>query len=433
MSASTEGRLELTLGPSILEFVASTEQSYYWVMPLSNFIHHFLQQGEIIGQHPLRLNLEARIVEFLWQGKPAFIQPLLDYSQRKKLLESGESPHLLTALMVGEIGDNPTDVDDLETWFPSTLLRVLGFATGHDVAAPWIEFRDAEGKLVKRIHRGMGAPDFDKGRRVIEEHPHPLTAIFAAAEQNVPLTVKVTQNHLRMLLEAAQRTPFCQTSTYFVLLHQALLAGTYGGQKSDERLTLLFRAFDCLCKEHDFKKIVWQDDLQANDKIEEMRILSEASKEIRVLAKEAGKRGDSKGVTALGKIAQRVMTADQTDRDFGRAMSMLVEHFKFHDEAVMDAYFAANPLSTTSTWAGVLSLYRNAAIHNGFFDTSNPDFSTEKLHYMNVHLHDLLARILLVMSGYDGPYHPTPKIWVGSQDYIDRIQPGSPAIELGYE
>lgn len=83
-TGNTNTPASIKLSPSILEFVASTEKPFYWVMPLENFLQDFLQSGEVIGQHPLRLNPESRIVEFLWQGKPAFIELLLDYNKRVK-------------------------------------------------------------------------------------------------------------------------------------------------------------------------------------------------------------------------------------------------------------------------------------------------------------------------------------------------------------
>ena len=339
--------------------------------------------------------------------------------------------HLLTAVMIGEIGDNSTDVETLETWVPSILLRVLGFATGHEVVAPWIELRDAQGRLVKRIHRDMGAPDFVSGHRILEEYLHPLGAVWASAENKTPLTVKVTQHHLSRLLEAVQKTPFCQTSTFFVLLYQALRAGA-GGQKLEDRLTHLFRAFDRLCQEQGFRTIFLRNELSPTDKTAVTSILERASDEIRVLASQASARGDITAVKALDRITQRVKAADQTDRDFGSAMSLLVQKFGFHDEAVMNAYFAANPLGSITTWAGVLTTYRNVAIHDGYYDTSNPIFSQKNLYSMNMHLQDLLARILLVMAGYDGPYHPVTERWARSQDYIDRVQPATSADKLGY-
>lgn len=422
----------LGLSPSISEFIVSKNQPYYWVMPLANFVNSFLQYGELIEQHPLRLNNQAAVVQFLWQGKTAFIEPLLDYTQRVNQLENGEIKHLLTSVMVGEVGDNPIDIENLEKWFPATLLRVLGFATGHEVSVPWIEFRDADGKLVKRIHRDMGEPEFVTGHRIIEEFYHPLTEIFASAMNKTPLNVTATQYHLSKLLEAVQNTPFCKTTTYYVLLHQALIAGA-GGQHLDERLTHLFRAFDRLCTNQGFRTVMLRNELTDADKTNAMDVLEKARKEIKLLASQAGRRGDIKAQNVLDCIAKRVKAADEKDREFGLAMCSLVQKFGFHDETVMNAYFASNPLGSKTTWASVLTLYRNVAIHDGYFNTSDPAFSQKNLCSMNVHLQDLLVRILLVMSGYEGPYHPIHATYGGSQDYIYRIQPDTSARNLGYK
>ncbi len=431
VNISTEKDARLKLSPSVSEYAISDGKPHYWVLPLSNFVCDFLQRGEIVGQHPLRLDAESRVVEFLWQGMPSFIEPLLDYDQREKLLESSETQYLLTAVMVGEIGDNPTNTDAVETWFPSTLLRVLSFATGHEVAAPWIEFRDTAGNLVKRIHRNMGSPDFISGRRIIEEHLHPLGAVWAAAENKTALTVKPTQYHLSKLLEAVQSTPFCQTSTFFVLLHQALKAGA-SGQKLDDRLIHLFRAFDRLCKDGGFRQINLRDNLAAANQTAVLRILDNARTEIRVLASRSRDLGDTGSENILDIIAQKASSADRKDNNFGISMSLLLQSHGFHDEAVMNTHLAASPIGDVTTWVRLLNIYRNVAIHDGYFDTSDPMFSQKYLYSMNVHLQDLLARMLLTLCKYDGPYHPIPKIWAGSQDYINRIQPDTPAIELGY-
>ena len=86
-----------------------------------------------------------------------------------------------------------------------------------------------------------------------------------------------------------------------------------------------------------------------------------------------------------------------------------------------------------TTWRNALTNYRNVNIHDAFFDTSDPAYRFDNIYGMTLHLLDLLARILLVLSGYNGPYHPIPAILVGTQKPLDWVKPDTPANELGYE
>src|SRR2546425_6024735 len=40
------------------------------------------------------------------------------------------------------------------SWFPFDILSALSFASGSEVGFPWIEIRDEEGALIRRLHGG---------------------------------------------------------------------------------------------------------------------------------------------------------------------------------------------------------------------------------------------------------------------------------------
>ena len=69
--------------------------------------------------------------------------------------------------MIGEVGNSSIEFTNLDTWFPFEFLLLLGIATGSEIGAPWIEFRDATGKLVRRLHVGLGNPVFLRGHAAI--------------------------------------------------------------------------------------------------------------------------------------------------------------------------------------------------------------------------------------------------------------------------
>ena len=306
--------------PEEAELIVSDEKPVFWALPLSNFLSRFLRHSDELHNHPLRLDNDQRIISFTWNGKAAYIEPLLDYQRREELLKQGEERNLITAMMVGEVGDYPTDAKSLGSWFPDTLLRVLGFATGNEVGAPWVEFRDANGNLVKRVYRHLGAPNFTGGRRIIEE-------LFTPNTGN--------------LLNAVQHTLFCQKPLYRVLLHHAIRADE-NAQTVEDQLSHLFRAFDRLCQEHGIKTEFLRGTLPEPEKSNVLRALNQTAHDINVLAAQARSTGDLDAQKTLERIAKRVKAADETDRDFGKAVCMLAQQFGFHDEAAMDVHLGAN-------------------------------------------------------------------------------------------
>jgi len=164
---------------------AGKSQPHYWVMPLSNFLSRFITRHPLLDRHPLRIyptpvvpnglpkddafiathnaNLKNRLITFDFIGTPGFIEALPDYNQRVKNLTEGRDRYSVTALMVGEVSSQSIEQTDLEGWFPDDFLRVLSIVTGTPVGAPWIEFRDACGELVRRVHIKLNLSPSQRG------------------------------------------------------------------------------------------------------------------------------------------------------------------------------------------------------------------------------------------------------------------------------
>jgi hypothetical protein len=173
---------------------AGKGQPHYWVMPLTNFLSRLTSRHPVLDRHPLRIyptpvvpdglegedafiadynaNLKNRLITFEFVGGPGFIEALPDYDQRAKNLTEGRERHSITAVMVGEVGARGIEQADLEGWFPDDLLRVLSIVTGTPVGAPWVEFRDARGELVRRVHVKLNLSPFSRGHRPLEEGAH---------------------------------------------------------------------------------------------------------------------------------------------------------------------------------------------------------------------------------------------------------------------
>ena len=163
MFGNEEGE-RLTLVPFRSQFAGTdVGKATYWVIPLSNFVSKFVIRHPELDRHPLRIyptpiipndlsesdlrratlkaNAKNRLIIFQFDNQPGFIEPLPDFNERKNQLLSGQQRNAITAVMVGEVGHNSIDFDDLESWFPFDFLNLLSLATGIEVGAPWIEFR----------------------------------------------------------------------------------------------------------------------------------------------------------------------------------------------------------------------------------------------------------------------------------------------------
>jgi hypothetical protein len=74
------------------------------------------------------------LIPFLCEGEPGFIEPLLDYDERRQKVEAGET--LVTAVMVGRAAPSP-NLAEGDEWFPPDL-TLLGLATGRGIGAPFV-------------------------------------------------------------------------------------------------------------------------------------------------------------------------------------------------------------------------------------------------------------------------------------------------------
>lgn len=132
----------------------------YWVLPLTNFVSEWRQGRADLDRHPLRIfptpevpneityvpygpdeeeatnrsfsalytaNSRNRLVVFEFEGAPGFVERLPDYEDRKEDLLSGRERIMPTAVMVGEVGPNPTStLTELGQWLrPDDLLLLL--------------------------------------------------------------------------------------------------------------------------------------------------------------------------------------------------------------------------------------------------------------------------------------------------------------------
>jgi hypothetical protein len=274
------------------QFKSSNEASArFWVLPLSNFISDFKQSHPELDCHPLRIyptpvvqeqgterdtfiarlraNAKNRLIGFEFNGGLGFVEPLVNYDNRTDNLICGRERYALTSVMVGEVSGKSIEFEDLDDWLPSEFLRILSVATGTVVGAPWIEFRDECGVLIKRLHAARDMSAFAKGRRAIQEGIHTgvgylLTRYAACSDRGKP--------YLRVVLKH-------------------LIQSGLDGDSIEDSFVYLCRAFDGLCQHYGLKQqnLIKQLDVAYQDIVKAK--LGEVANELKQLSRSAASSG----------------------------------------------------------------------------------------------------------------------------------------------
>lgn len=425
---------EIKISFHILRSIFQPNQArsaYYWVLPLSNFVSSFMNDHPNLNRHPLRLfsipnipedltdaqKLMARVrikeknrlIIFNFLNRLGFIEPLNDYDARKQMLLEGEAQRVITSLMTGEIGSNQINHDNIKQWFPFQFLNLLGLATGTEVGANWIEFRDEEGKLVQRLHAKFNNPWYSNGHKAIDEVIHGGTGTLLT-------------NYLYSLHRG---------NSYLTAVLKHLLHSGSNNLTIEDKMTHIFRAFDCLCESYGLSTQDLTQKLDESQKEIVKENLDFSALVIRTLAKVSGQL-DQKN--SMMQISQRVQNSNNRDRDFGLALVDLLKVFNLPDEDIVDSYYQENLRKDGRDWCDILSYYRGAVIHSSYFDFESGQYDFFEVVKICAHLHDILLRVVFKMLCYTGTYQRAvivPNSWADSYS-IDWVKLDTPASELGY-
>lgn len=414
------------------EFRSNNAQpAYYWVFPLANFISEFRQRHLELDRHPLRIystplvphglpkkqtiraayraNNKNHLIVFEFNNGLGFIEALPDYEVRKENLLKGRERYAITSVMVGAVSGESIEFSELDTWLPSEFLRLLSLACGSVVSAPWLEFRDCNGVLVKRIHVSWEGSAFSKGRRAIEEGIHTgagyLLTRYASAADRGKAYLRVALKHL-------------------------IQAGL--DESIEDSFVYLCRALEGLCEHYGTKKQNLLRELTAGNELIVIQALGTAANLIKGGAATAGASGDYQQNRLLNRIADRVSNTANVDSDFGLAVCALLKLFNLPDADIIDAHYLLNPRTDgRRSWAAVLSYYRGAPTHTGYFNFSGKEHDADDILTVMDHLRDIVLRIIFQIVGYDGAYQPPVIRWT-IDSKSNWVRPDTTATELGY-
>jgi len=377
--------LTLRLNPTNSEYTAAVAaRERFLVLPLSGFVSELPHHLQLIRGHPLDIqggpdSFAARCIPFQVNGEMAFIQQLPGVAEGSVGIKPWGGETILTAVAVVPIADSA--MTDPWGWFLNVFLRLLDFATGSEVGTPWIEVRDEDGCLLRRLHLAI-----NQGQHRSEGYAALRGAIHW---QNGEFLTNA-------LSSAEAREPF-----FSIALGHCYKAGVKGLSIGDQ-LAHIVRALECLCTRYSFGKQDLTDGLTPELKNAVGDVLEGASAEIRKLASTMADPSRDQ----IARIAERARSAAQKDRYFGLAVKSLVSHFGLLDSEVLGPYFQANPGPGGRGWVESLSYYRGAVFHEGYIDIDSPGPPVGEVLGFIFHLHDLLVRILLKIIGYRGMYQP---------------------------
>lgn len=426
------------------------EDPKYWVLPLANFLSECRQAHSELNRHPLRVfptpevpdeittvllnqdeekrkkdeeraalslyfaNSKNKLIIFEFGGSLGFVERLPDYAESERLLIESKERNKTTAIMVGPVGSEPVEsFEQMQGWFPFDVLSLLTLATGTEVGCPWVEIRDREGRLVRRLHRGLEVKPFGKGRRLIEEIPMPDRSGIKGTGR----LIECANSHSKEL---------GRTFVRVAIIH--LTRSRYEDQTLDDSMSHLARGFETLCKQYGTNEQILSRNLSATSHEEVKDILDDAAQQIKDL-KKATSMADPRELTALDRIAARARSADQTDKAFGVAIVDLIKKFGLADAQILEDHYRGR----TMGWGATLAHYRGDVTHHGYLDILEAGHNWEEIAAVRNHLHDVLARVVLKILNFDGGYKPGVIPQRITPLTVDWVKSHFTAQALGYE
>jgi len=426
--------VRLTFRPLLSEFgSANPGAARYWVLPLFNFVSDFVQRADMLDAHPLRIYRATpkmaelseeenrlrlliamqgnRLIVFQLQGDLGFVERLPDYDTRVAAPKNRHLARTVTAVMVGAVGDNPIDLPEVEgSWLPCHFLDLLSLATGSRVGSPWIEFRDAEGRLVRRVHIELGLPQFSQGRPAMDERQWPGTG---------------------QLLTTARFPEYFTATDLRVVVRHLIDAWENGinGIHVEEALGHVCRAIERVATATGVVSRDVLDDMSDERRKKVKDALVGASREIGRIAEEALAAGSAKESDSLTLISQWMgSNRAYKDASFGRSVLRLLERFELPDAQVMARASQGN----ANRWARELSECRNIPLHAGHFDVRSGRHDSDRLVATWWHLTDIAMRVLLKILGYTGRYQPAVGVAPQLVQPLDWAKPELDQRNLGY-
>jgi hypothetical protein len=381
----------------------TTEPAAYWLLPmLGNFREHARAAGKL--DHSMTLT--GKVIPFGVAGRVCG----LEITSPSELLTS--SPFVTyDAIAFGDILGPCDDIDQLSPWFPSELLNALRFGISANIEAPWIETRTPSGSLVRRFHSRFGRRNTGEG-----------CPAFSRFDDTSP------QSGVSEFLTRFFALPEDQRCRLLAPMN-LIQSGSPGNATIEETIGDLVQALDALCESAGVARQNLLSSLRADNAEAVKGITKDAIKQMAALGSTDRRKGELRDLPVLQRVAGRLANVANDERDFGLAVTQLLNKHGLLDADVMNGYYATLP-SCDTTWEGLLSAVRGTVLHAGGFRTmSRTDL--RKWFDFSRHLHDICKRVILSALGYKGTYAASNANYVGTYR-VDRVNQQTTVQELGY-
>jgi hypothetical protein len=216
-----------------------------------------------------------------------------------------------------------------------------------------------------------------------------------------------------------------------VLKH--LIQAGLDGESIEDSFVYLCRAFDGLCEHFGTKQQYLMKELEESYQSVVRQALQNAANQIESCSAVALAASQPAQSRVLKTIVDRTLNAANVDQNFGLAVTALLKKFSLPDADIIDAYYQKKPRPDgRPTWAAVLSHYRGAPTHTGYFNFSGKEHDAGDILDVEDHLRDILLRIIFKIVGYDGTYQPPVIRWTTDAE-TDWVKADTTASNLGYK
>lgn len=380
----------------ISEIIKDKPQAKYILLPITNFIpEEFNDSDAVFRNHPLRTGYGNKLICFYMNNNSCFIEPLANYDNLIKDLLEGKSNRETTAVMIIDLApNNERELLDIEY-----LLGLLSLSVGIEIGAPWIEYRTNQGKLIERIHTQLNQwSNFSRGHRVFDDW---------------------TPNGIRDIISGYWSSNSRKSPDLTAIISNIVKSG-FRDLTTEDRLSHLFRALDCLCQAHGLGSVDLRDNLSENQAKSVTEAYESFKEEIRSISRDADKKSkeaikaglldDGKRFKEQYDILQGMANSisqnpPYIDNRYGRKVIQLLNDFGILDAQIINSFYKENKRpDKKKNFISVLSYYRGVTMHKGYFDFHGDIYLQNDIRRVGNHLHDILLRITLKMLSYDGIY-----------------------------
>lgn len=206
-------------------------------------------------------------------------------------------------------------------------------------------------------------------------------------------------------------------------------SGAPGNATIEETIGDLVQALDALCEFAGVARQNLLSSLRTDNAVAVKGTIKDAIKRMAALRGTEKRKGALEDLPVLQRVASRLTNAANDERDFGLAVTQLLNKHGLLDADVMNAYYATLP-SCDATWEGLLSAVRGTVLHAGGFRTISRN-DLRKWFDFSRHLHDICKRVILSALGCEGTYAASNARYVGTYR-VDRVNLQTTVQELGY-